>query len=132
MYLTLYNHLTDTNSCRGTLHTTLYCKTNIKIQQYRQNKGYNEDNLCRHARHVIIFKFVTKTDLLLTVTVADFMSHTVTRCDFCVAIESRIYLPLYSFRSILLFTKFLIVESDFLVISEIVNNNTTISIIHDV
>lgn len=47
------------------------------LLQYRQNKIYNEDNLCRHARHVIIFRFVTETDLLLTVTAADFMSHDV-------------------------------------------------------
>lgn len=74
------------------------------LLQYGQNKIYNEDNVCRHARHVIIFGFVTETDLLLTVTAADFMSHDVTRCDFCVAIETRMYVPLFSFRSILQFS----------------------------
>lgn len=72
----------------------------MRIQQF-VHKEYNEDNLCRHASHVIIFRFVTETDLLATVTAADFMSHTVTGCDFCVAIKSRIYVPLYSFRRIL-------------------------------
>lgn len=96
--------LTDIQFSRRTKHITPYNKHNVLLQ-YRQNKRYNEYNLCGHARHVIIFRFVTETDYLsLTVTAADFMSHDVTRCDFCVAIETRIYVPLYSFRSILKFS----------------------------
>lgn len=83
------------------------------LLQYRQNKIYNEDNLCLHARHVIIFRFVTETDLLLTVTAADFMSYDVTQCDFCVAIETRIYVPLYSFRNILNFSASLSLQNQF-------------------